>query len=163
MGEADIIGWWGSHGLDDVGEYVLAELFPRTWKMAGAEVAVLAAAKRHADALPDRDDVVQLFGEPLPSFSQTLAWLAELKTGGDDSYLDDLRALKSPGDVAATVTALAPPSELDGEFIGGTLRLGTVSAGDLADPHTAEALAATLAAVYVKSSDDLIVPYFDLT
>jgi len=54
LGEADLAGWWRSHGLDSVGEYVLPDLFPRTAIVAGAELAVLSAAKRHADALPER-------------------------------------------------------------------------------------------------------------
>src|SRR5690349_8002248 len=90
LGEADVSGWWRSHGLDSVGEYVLADLFPRTAKVAGAEIAVLSAAKRHTDALPDRDDVVHLFGEPLSVFGEAVAWLAELKTGGDKAFLDNL-------------------------------------------------------------------------
>lgn len=54
LGEADLAGWWRSHGLDDVGEYLLPDLFPRTAVIADAELALLSAAKRHTDALPDR-------------------------------------------------------------------------------------------------------------
>jgi hypothetical protein len=43
----------------------------------------------------DRDDVVHLFGERLPAFAQALAWLAELKTGGDSSLLGELRGWTS--------------------------------------------------------------------
>lgn len=161
FGEADLAGWWRSHGLDSVGEYLLPDLFERTATMAGAELAVLSAAKRHADALPDRDDVVHLFGEPLPAFAGALAWLAELKTGGDQSFLAELRGWDgrdAGADSLAALTGEAPP----GERIGGTLRLGKVAAEALGDPDRADTTARALAAAYVGQGPDLIVPYYDL-
>ncbi len=161
LGEADLAGWWRSHGLDAVGEYVLPDLFPRTAAIAGAEIAVLCAAKRHTDALPDRDDVVHLFGEPLPAFAEALAWLAELKTGGDQSFVDELRGWAN-GEVArealAELTGVAP----QGERIGSTMRLGRLTANLLVDPGQAEAVARTLAAAYVNQGADLAIPYYDL-
>jgi hypothetical protein len=161
FGEADLLGWWRSHGLDVVGDYVLPELFPRTAVAAGAEVAMFSAAKRHLDALPDRDDVVHLFGEPLPAFAEAVAWLAELKTGGDQSFLQELRGWTTRDAARVELTRLAgevPP----GERIGGTLRLGTLSTDELADPDRAAAVARTLAAAYVDQDVDLTVPYYDL-
>ena len=161
LGEADLAGWWRSHGLDAVGEYVLPDLFPRTAVVAGAELAVLSAAKRHADALPERDDVVHLFGEPLPAFAAALALLAELKTGGDRSFVDEVRgwARRDDGHQAlAGLTGAAPPSER----IGNTLRLGKLQANALTDPELAESAARTLAAAYVSQGPDLAVPYYDL-
>jgi hypothetical protein len=161
LGEADLAGWWRSHGLDAVGEYVLPDLFPRTAVIAGAELAVLSAAKRHADALPDRDDVVHLFGEPLPAFAAALALLAELKTGGDQAFIDELRgwASRDAGHEAlAGLTGTPPPSER----IGSILRLGKLTADALADPEVAEAAARALAAAYVGQGPDLAVPYYDL-
>lgn len=161
LGEADLAGWWRSHGLDAVGAYVLPDLFPRTAAIAGAEIAVLSAAKRHGDALPDRDDVVHLFGEPLPAFAEALAWLAELKTGGDQSFLNELRGWSS-GDAAYDAlmgfTGEAPPSER----IGATLRLGKLSSDVLAESDRAEAVARALAAAYVGQGQGLAVPYYDL-
>lgn len=161
LGETDLAGWWRSHGLDAVGEYVLPDLFPRTASIVGAELAVLSAAKRHADALPDRDDVVHLFGEPLPAFSEVLAWLAELKTGGDASFLEQLRAWATLDDARASVAAMSgqPPP---GERIGVTLRLGKVRADELADPDRAATIAKALAAAYADQGPALAVPYFDL-
>ncbi len=66
LGDADIWAWWRSHGMDSTGEYVLSDLFPRTWLVAGAELTVLSAAKRHLDTLPPRAAVIHLFGEPFP-------------------------------------------------------------------------------------------------
>lgn len=161
LGEADLAGWWRSHGLDGVGEYLLPDLFPRTAVVAGAELAVLSAAKRHADALPDRDDVVHLFGEPLPVFAGALAWLAELKTGGDLSFLTELRGWDScdaGANALAALTGEPPP----GERIGGTLRLGKMAAGALDDPVRARTTALALASSYVGQGPDLVVPYYDL-
>jgi hypothetical protein len=161
LGEADLAGWWRSHGLDGAGEYVLSDLFPRTATVAGAELAVLSAAKRHADALPERDDVVHLFGEPLPAFAEALAYLAELKTGGDESFLERLRGWltrDAAEDALADLTGTAPP----GERIGSTLRLGKLTADMLADPDKADAATRALAAAYVGEGSDLIVPYYDL-
>lgn len=160
LGEADLSAWWSSRGLSEVGEYLLTDLFPRTWAIAGAELAVLSAAKRHHDALPDRDDVVHLFGEPLPAFAHTLGWLAELKTGGDTEFLDELRSW-STADAVTAIQAADRPST-SGERIGATLRLGTLPAAALADPEEVEATAQTLAAAYAGQGSDLAVPYFDL-
>jgi hypothetical protein len=135
-GEADLLGWWRSHGLDGVGEYILPELFPRTALVAGAEVAVFSAAKRHLDALPDRDDVVHLFGEPLPAFEEAVAWLAELKTGGDQSFLQELRGWTTRDAAHVELTRLTGEVPL-GERIGATLRLGKLSSDDLVDPDRA--------------------------
>jgi hypothetical protein len=161
LGEADLANWWRSHGLDAVGDYLLPDLFPRTATIAGAELAVLSASKRHADALPDRDDVVHLFGEPFPAFVGALAWLAELKTGGDQSFLNALRGWASPDaghNALAGLTGEAPP----GERIVGTLRLGKIATEALADPERVEAAARSLAAAYVGQGPDLAVPYYDL-
>ena len=32
LGEADLRGWWSSHGLDREGSFVLKRAFPRTWQ-----------------------------------------------------------------------------------------------------------------------------------
>jgi hypothetical protein len=161
LGESDLSGWWRSHGLDDVGEYVLPDLFPRTARIAGAELAVLSAAKRHTDALPDRDDVVHLFGEPLPAFAEALAWLAELKTGGDSSFLGELRGWTSQEAARGALRQLSGEAA-QGERIGGTLRLGKLSADALGDSARAEAAARALASAYVGQGPDLAVPYYDL-
>jgi hypothetical protein len=161
LGESDLAGWWRSHGLDGVGEYVLPDLFPRTAIVAGAELAVLSAAKRQSDALPDRDDVVHLFGEPLPAFAQAIACLAELKTGGDHSFLEALRGWTSretANQALATLTGTPPP----GERIVGTLRLGKLTTEALDDEERAQAAARALAAAYVGQGRDLAVPYYDL-
>jgi hypothetical protein len=161
LGEADLAGWWRSHGLDAVGEYVLPELFPRTAAIAGAELAVFSAAKRHADSLPDRDNVVHLFGEPLPAFSEVLALLAELKTGGDLTFLDELRSWSS-GEVAHGALERLTGTPPAGERIGATVRLGRVSGDVLEDQDETTSVVRMLAAAYVGQGHDLAIPYFDL-
>jgi hypothetical protein len=161
LGEADLAGWWRSHGLDEVGEYVLPELFPRTATIAGAELAVLSAAKRHRDALPDRDDVVHLFGEPLPAYGEAIAWLAELKTGGNASFLEELRGwsnVDTAHENLVRMTGAAP----SGERIGATLRLGKLPAEALHDLTQTTVVARALAASYAGQGQELAVPYFDL-
>jgi hypothetical protein len=140
---------------------MLPDLYPRTAVVAGAELAVLSAAKRTGDSVTNRDDVLHLFGEPLPAFAAALALLAELKTGGDQSFINELRrwASRDAGHVALAQLTGAPPP---GERIGGTLRLGKLKATDLEDPERAEAAARALAAAYVGQGADLAVPYYDL-
>ncbi len=160
LGDADLHGWWRSHGMDATGEYVLSDLFPRTWQSAGAEIAVLSAAKRHADALGSRSDVLHLFGEPFPAFRQAMAWLAELKTQGDDGSIEAIRGWTASTACTELETILGDvPS---GEQIGGTLRLGTLNADTLADPKAVLNAGRALAAAYVRQGNELHVPYFDL-
>jgi hypothetical protein len=102
-----------------------------------------------------------LFGEPLPAFADTIAWLAELKTGGDQSFLDDLRSWKTE-DAARAALAVLTGETPQGELIGATLRLGKLSSHSLADADRAEAAARALAAAYVGQGFDLTVPYYDL-
>lgn len=160
LGDADIHAWWRSHGMDATGEYVLSDLFPRTWLAAGAELTMVSAAKRHLDTLPARADVVHLFGEPFPAFRHGMAWLAELKTGGSPTELEELRTW-TKGTAADELRArVGQPTT--GEQIAGTLRLGTVSRDVLTDPNSMVRAALSLAAAYVGQTDDLRIPYFDL-
>ena len=50
LGEVDLAGWWGSHGLDRVGRYVLSRSFRRTWQVAALELDILSATRRHNEA-----------------------------------------------------------------------------------------------------------------
>ena len=37
LGDADRLGWWRSHAMDETAEYVLGGSFPTTWLATGAE------------------------------------------------------------------------------------------------------------------------------
>lgn len=146
--------------MDATGEYVLSDLFPRTWLAAGAELTVLSAAKRHLDTLPPRADVIHLFAEPLPAFRLCMAWLAELKTGGSRTELEELRTWSKT--TAAEALRMRVGQPISGERIAGTMRLGTVSRDVLTEQDSMLRTAVSLAAAYVDQTDDLHVPYFDL-
>src|SRR4051812_48918110 len=66
LGEADLAGWWSSHGMDRAGRYVLSRSFRRTWRSVALEVDVLSATRRHNDALGNRRTALHLFSDELP-------------------------------------------------------------------------------------------------
>ncbi len=51
LGENDPRGWWNGHALDGTGEYVLSNMFRRTWRSAALELDVAAAARMHNQLL----------------------------------------------------------------------------------------------------------------
>lgn len=146
--------------MDATGEYVLSDLFPRTWLVAGAEMSLLSAAKRHRDTLPNRRDVLHLFGEPFPAFREASAWLSELKTGGDSSLLSALRTWNASNADAELRLLVGEPSS--GERIGEVLRLGALPADSLNDRRALDVAAKALAAAYLGQDKNLVIPYFDL-
>jgi hypothetical protein len=161
LGDADLAGWWSSHGLDEVGEYVLADLFPRTWRMAAVELSIASAAKRHSDFLPDRSNILHLFSDNLACAGQARELIAELKTGGDLSLLDELQSWHSRDAAEARLREWAgePPA---GERIGQTLLLGVLRANALDDAEQPLSATRLLAASYLAQGSDLVIPYFDL-
>ena len=38
LGDADQLGWWNSHSVDETAEYVLGGLLPTTWLATGVEL-----------------------------------------------------------------------------------------------------------------------------
>ncbi len=93
LGEADLTGWWSTHGLDRVGRYVLERSFRRTWRPAALELDVESAKRRHDDATAGRRTMFHLFSDELPFRRWTTSWLAEQKTAAEQSVLfDDLEA-----------------------------------------------------------------------
>lgn len=160
-GDADLAGWWSSHGLDDVGEYVLEELFPRTWKMAAMELSIASARKRHSDFLPNRSSILHLFSDNLIFATQARELIAEMKTGGDLELINELQSWRSRVDAEARLREWAgePPN---GERIGQTLLLGVLRAESLNDETQLLVAARLLAASYLPQGNDLIIPYFDI-
>ncbi len=161
LGDADLAGWWSSHGLDEVGEYVLADLFPRTWRASALQLSLLSASKRHYDFLPDRPNIVHLFSDRLGVALRAREFLAELKTGGDEEVFDTLQGWTSRSSAEASLKDWAGPTP-EGERVGQALRVGVLSADAMADPEQQESAARLLAASFLGQAGELLIPYFDV-
>jgi hypothetical protein len=159
LGEVGLRGWWQSHGLDQAGRYVLGSAFPRTWRSAALELAVASAKRRHDDML-GRPTALHLFSDELPFRRLATAWLAEGKTGGDTSRIDELVSWTTDTAVAALRASTGEPPT--GEIVGPALLLGRLAQGELEDPDTLVSAAKRLAAGYLDQSQELRPPYFDL-
>jgi hypothetical protein len=156
LGDADQLGWWRSHSLDETGEYVLAHAFPSTWMATGVELAMESARIRHDVAL-DRPTALHLFSDYLPFHRLLRAWLIERKLERDpepllwlrEASVDDLR------------DALGTPAT-GGERRGNGLYLGEVSHDSLGEESVVQELLLRLTSAYAAVSDDFVAPYVDL-
>lgn len=161
LGEADLTGWWGSHGLDRAGSYVLARSFRRTWRSAALELDIEAAARRHDDATAGRTTALHLFSDGLPFRRWAKAWLAEQKTAPQPNPLFDELAgwdLVAGRDAIEEWAGRAPKAEVVGEG----MRVGALSRPELDDPAALAAAARLLAGTYLTIDGPFRVPYFDL-
>ena len=158
LGEAGLRGWWPSHGLDQAGRYLLGGAFPRTWRCAALELAVASAKRRHDDVL-GRSTALHLFSDELPFRRLASAWLAERKTGGDSSRIDELASWTTETAIESlrAWTGVAP----GGEVVGSGLLLGRMDSVALEDPSTLVTVARQLTAAYLEL-DGFRAPYFDL-
>lgn len=155
LGDADRLGWWRSHGLDDTAEYLLSESFPNTWMATGVELAMESARVRHDSAL-ERPTAIHLFSDYLPFHQLLRSWLIERKLEGDAKSLSWL--------AKATVEELK--GQL-GEKTGGERRaeglfLGELPREALAEPDTEWSLLSKLAGAYLSLGSDFLAPYIDL-
>lgn len=161
LGEADLMGWWGSHGLDQVGSFVLKRTLPRTWRMAALELDVLSAHRRHDDALSSRRSALHLFSDELPFHRWTAAWLSEQKTAVNvDGLLEELGGWDSRSSVERLRNWAGEPER--GENIGNGLLLGRVVSSDLEDDAVLGIIAHRLASAYLGLDETFRAPYFDL-
>lgn len=144
----------------DVGRFVLGNTFPRTGRLAAAELLVLSAVRRHQQVL-DRPNAVHLFSDRLRFHRWTTAWLAEQKTGVVDEVIDDLEAWTEPLAVETLGDWVDPPAPA-GEPVAGALSLGRVSSSLLADPEALLGLARSMAACYL-AMDDFTPPYVNVS
>ena len=103
LGEADLAGWWSSQGLNPAVRFALAG-FRRTGKVLGAELALLSAERRHRQLLP-RASAVHLFSPHLPCLGWAQADLAEQKSAGPSSLLDELSAWSTVEEAVAALRA----------------------------------------------------------
>ncbi len=167
LGEADLRGWWRSHGLDPSGRYVLSGLFPRTWRSAALQLDIVSAKRLH-DELLGRPTAVHLFSDQLPCRRWAQAWLDEQKTLDPDPLFAQLQLWDEPAALGtlqgwvAGADALAHREVVTAEELGRGLRLGTIERAVLDDVRQVEGAAAQLAAAYLEQGGDLRPPYLDL-
>lgn len=161
LGEVDLGGWWGSHGLDRTGSYVLARTFRRTWRSAALELDIEAAQRRHADATGGRTTALHLFSDQLPFRRWATAWLAEQKTASELSPLFDELALWDLRTARTSIEQWAGQAPSP-EVVGEGLRVGALGRSELDDPSVLISAARLLAGAYLAIDGPFRVPYFDL-
>jgi hypothetical protein len=155
LGDADRLGWWRSHSVDETAEYILGHAFPSTWMATGLELAMESARVRH-DAALRRSTAVHVFSDYLPLHQSLTSWLIERKLERDteplewllDAGVDDLRS------------RLGSPTA--GERRADGLYLGDVNEAELHDGEHLARLLSRLAGGYVRLDDDFVAPYLDL-
>ena len=159
LGEADLAGWWSTHGLDRVGGYILARSFRRTWRPAALELDVASAARRHEDATAGRRAALHMFSDELPFRRWTTSWLAEQKTAAEPSVLFDELGAWDLDTARSTIAnwAGSPPRT---EVVGDGLLLGTLARADVDDSDAIGSAARLLAATYLAIDEQFRVPYF---
>lgn len=155
LGDADRLGWWRSHSVDETAEYVLGHAFPSTWMASGLELAMESARIRH-DAALRRATAVHIFSDYLPFHRHLTSWLIERKLERDAAPLAWLPA----ADVGELRSRLGPSAE--GERRGDGLYMGEVTEAELHDDGHAMGLLSRLASGYVAMDGDFIAPYLDL-
>jgi hypothetical protein len=155
LGDADRLGWWRSHSVDETGEYLLAHMFPNTWMATGVELAMESSRIRHNMAL-NRPTAVHLFSDYLPFHRELRAWLIQRKLDKDfeplawlpDASVGQLRAnLGSPG---------------AGERRGDGIYLGDIPRRSLDDSAALQECLLRLASAYAGLDDRFAAPYLDL-
>ena len=161
LGEADLAGWWSTHGLDRVGRYVLARSFRRTWRAAALELDVESARRRHQDATAGRRTALHMFSDELPFRRWTASWLAEQKTAAEPSVLfDELGAWDL--NIARNTIAKWAGSPPRTEVVGDGLLLGTLTKAEVDETAAIGSVARLLAATYLAIHEQFRVPYFEL-
>jgi hypothetical protein len=151
LGEADLMGWWSSQGLNPAVRFALAG-FRRTNSIVGGELALLSAVRRHQQVLP-RPNAVHLFSSHLPFVGWANAHVAELKTSGNSDLLDELRTWSTADHAAANLKSWSediPPAND---------RLDVVSSEDLHNPVITAGLLRRFILEYVTLPSQLDVPY----
>lgn len=160
LGERDLFGWWGCHGLSQTGRYVLERTFPATWRSVALELDLVSAARRHEEALGERETALHLFSSRLPFRRIAAAWLADQKTRSPDPLFDILAAENRESAIEDLIEQVGPA--LAGEALSDGLRVGEVTAADLNESKSVLRIGQTLAASYATIESRFRAPYFDL-
>jgi hypothetical protein len=155
LGDADRLGWWRSHSVDETAEYVLGESFPNTWMATGVELAMESARVRHEQLL-SRPTQVHVFSDYLPYHRLLRNWLIERKIEHDPAPLDWLPEA-STNDLRAKL-----PSPSGGERRGEGLFVGELHRRDLQDDAALDATLSRLAAAIAHTDHEFVAPYVDL-
>lgn len=155
LGDTDRLGWWRSHSVDEVAEYVLGEAFPSTWVATGIELAMESARVRHEQIL-ERSTQVHLFSDYLPYHRQLRNWLIERKLEGDCQPLEWVRT--------ASIDELRSelPDPAEGERRSGGLYLGEVQRTALDDADALAEVMNLLLAGFASLGQEFVAPYVDL-
>jgi len=155
LGDADRLGWWRSHSLDEAGEYLLAHMFPNTWMATGVELAMESSRIRHNMAL-NRPTAIHLFSDYLPFHRELRAWLIQRKLDKDFEPL----AWLPDAPVGQLRVNLGAPSA--GERRGDGIYLGDIPRRSLDDSAALQECLARLASAYAGLDDRFAAPYLDL-
>ena len=155
LGDADRLGWWRSHSVDETAEYVLGHAFPTTWMASGLELAMESARIRH-DAALRRPTAVHLLSDYLPFHQRLTSWLIERKLERDTEPL----AWLPSASVDELRSRLGSPTE--GERRGDGRYLGDVTKDELQDAEHVARLLSHLAGGYLPMDGDFLAPYLDL-
>lgn len=155
LGDADRLGWWRSHGLDETAEYLLNQSFPNTWMATGVELAMESARVRHDSAL-ERPTAIHLFSDYMPFHRLLRSWLIEQKLEGDTESLSWL--------AEATVKELREllGHETVGERRADGLFLGELPRASLAEADSERNLLHQLTGAYLSLESQFLAPYVDL-
>lgn len=157
LGEADHHSWWRSNGASVTGAFVLEDRFPRTWRVLGLEIALVAAEGRHREEFGDEGEFVHLFSAKLGAARLAREWLAERKTESAEADLVAALHSKSTSELEALVPTLAEPP--DAVIFGGRARVGEISAEELQDPARRQVTVQLLARALVDVPH--VLPYLE--
>jgi len=155
LGDADRLGWWRSHSVDETAEYVLGHAFPSTWMASGLELAMESARIRHEASLR-RATAIHLWSDHLPFHQLLKSWLIERKLERDVEPLGWLPEA-SVADLRGRLGAAT-----ESERRGDGLYLGEVNTAELNDPEPLRDVFSRLAGSYVSLGSDFVAPYLDL-
>ncbi|WUJ74696.1 BrxE family protein [Kribbella soli] len=155
LGDADRLGWWRSHSVDETAEYVLGEAFPSTWMATGVELAMESARVRHEQLL-GRPTQIHIFSDYLPFHRLLRNWLIERKIERDPAPLEWLPAA-STEDLKARL-----PLPNGGERRADGLYVGDLRREDLDDDAALSTTLDTLTAAFAGTKQDFLAPYLDL-
>lgn len=155
LGDADRLGWWRSHSLDEAGEYVLAHTFPNTWQATAVELAMESARIRH-NMMLGRPKAVHLFSDYLPFHRELKAWLIRRKLDRDFSLLNRL-ARSSVDDLKVKLG-----TGFVGESRGDGIYMGDISRESLEDTVALQECLKLLTSAYAGLAGRFAAPYLDL-